>query len=329
MKDSAPPRRFSYVTVDVFTTTRFGGNPVAVFLAADGLGDGEMQALAAEMNYSETTFVLPPVDPVNHARVRIFNRTAEMPFAGHPNVGTAFALAAAQPALPDTLRFEEQAGLVSVRVLRGSSGTITGAEIDAPQPLQRLGLVPAEAIAGCVGLTDKDVVTDAHQPTRASVGIDFVLTQVRAEALARAVPDLAGFRAAARDHPSASGRLSILLYARDGTRIRARMFAPLAGTWEDAATGSANAALAALLLEIEGGDSLSFETVQGVEMGRPSLLRLQARKGVEGIRASVGGECVPVFRGTSRPLTGRPGIRAWKARQCLDTNRMVRQERSP
>ena len=298
MNDSTPPRRFSYLTVDVFTTTRFGGNPVAVFLAADGLSDSEMQALSAEMNYSETTFVLPPADPANHARVRIFNRTTEMPFAGHPNVGTAFALAAVQPEIVDTLRFEEQAGLVSVRLLRGSSGMIAGAEIDAPQPLQRLGLVPAAAIAGCVGLTEADVVTDAHQPTRASVGIDFVLAQVHAEALARAVPDLAGFRAAARDHPSASDRLSILLYARDGARIRARMFAPMAGTWEDAATGSANAALAALLLEIEGGECLSFETIQGVEMGRPSLLRLQARKGADGIRASVGGECVAVFRGT-------------------------------
>ena len=174
MNDSTPPRRFSYLTVDVFTTTRFGGNPVAVFLAADGLSDSEMQALSAEMNYSETTFVLPPADPANHARVRIFNRTTEMPFAGHPNVGTAFALAAVQPEIVDTLRFEEQAGLVSVRLLRGSSGMIAGAEIDAPQPLQRLGLVPAAAIAGCVGLTEADVVTDAHQPTRASVGIDQV-----------------------------------------------------------------------------------------------------------------------------------------------------------
>jgi trans-2,3-dihydro-3-hydroxyanthranilate isomerase len=102
------------------------------------------------------------------------------------------------------------------------------------------------------------------------------------------------------------------------------MFAPLAGTWEDAATGSANAALAALLLDLKGGESLAFETIQGVEMGRPSLLRLQARKGADGIRASVGGECVPVFRGAVDLCP--TGDRAW---QCLDTNRMVRQEPSP
>src|SRR3569623_1474689 len=86
-------RSFPFVTVDVFTTRRFGGNQLAVFTDAEGLSDAEMQALAAEMNLSETTFVLPPADPANTARVRIFNRTAEMPFAGHPNVGTAFVLA--------------------------------------------------------------------------------------------------------------------------------------------------------------------------------------------------------------------------------------------
>ena len=85
-------RKYYYATVDVFTTTRFGGNPLAVFTDAEGLTDAEMQSLAAEMNYSETTFVLPPRDPANSAHVRIFNRTAEMPFAGHPNVGTAFVL---------------------------------------------------------------------------------------------------------------------------------------------------------------------------------------------------------------------------------------------
>ena len=298
LNDSNAVRCFSYVTIDVFTTTRFGGNPVAVFFPAVGLSDDEMQALAAEMNYSETTFVLPPSDPANQARVRIFNRTAEMPFAGHPNVGTAFALAAANPDLPNTLRFEEEAGLVSVRLLRSSSNEIVGAEIDAPQPLQRLGIVPAGAVAACAGLAEDDVVVTAHQPTRASVGIDFVLAQVQPEALGRAVPDLAAFRSAARDHAGASGRLSLFLYARDQEQVRARMFAPLAGTWEDAATGSANAALAALLLDVDGGDSLSFETMQGVEMGRPSLLRLRAQKAADGIRASIGGECVPVFRGT-------------------------------
>src|SRR3712207_9593313 len=113
-------RRFEFVTVDVFTDRRFGGNPLAVFPDARGLSDEEMQKLAAEMNLSETTFVLPPGSPGNTARVRIFNRTAEMPFAGHPNVGTGFVLARRDPGLGAPLRFEEIAGLVEVRPIRDS-----------------------------------------------------------------------------------------------------------------------------------------------------------------------------------------------------------------
>jgi trans-2,3-dihydro-3-hydroxyanthranilate isomerase len=290
-------RSFPYVTLDVFTDSRFGGNPLAVFTAAEGLSDAEMQALAAEMNYSETTFVLPPSDPANTARVRIFHRTAEMPFAGHPNVGTGFVLAGLRPEAGNLLRFEEIAGLVEIRVERDAEGRPTGAEIDAPQPLQILGTLPAEAIAPCIGLATADLVTHAHLPTRASVGVDFVLVEVTAEALIRALPDIAIYRSVAEEHLGAGDRLSIFLYARDDNRIRARMFSPLSGTWEDPATGSANAALAALLLSIEGGDEARFNVTQGVEMRRPSTLRLRAWRAADGIRASVGGQCVPVLRG--------------------------------
>ncbi|KRC82015.1 PhzF family phenazine biosynthesis protein [Sphingomonas sp. Root241] len=290
-------RSFPYVTLDVFTDTRFGGNPLAVFTAAEGLSDAEMQALAAEMNYSETTFVLPPSDPANTARVRIFHRTAEMPFAGHPNVGTGYVLAGLRPEAGDVLRFEEIAGLVEIRIARDAQGNATGAEIDAPQPLQILGTLPVDAIASCIGLTAVDLVTTTHIPTRASVGVDFTLVEVAADALSRALPDIAIYRRVAEEHLGAGDRLSIFLYARDGNRIRARMFSPLSGTWEDPATGSANATLAALLLSILGGDEARFEVTQGVEMGRPSDLRLRAWRAAEGIRASVGGSCVPVLRG--------------------------------
>src|SRR5580692_3296635 len=126
---------YEFVTLDVFTDRRFGGNPLAVFPDARGLSDAQMQALAAEMNLSETTFVLPPADPANTARVRIFNRTAEMPFAGHPNVGTGFVLAGLGRGRDGVLKFEEIAGLVEVRVSRDDSGGLTGAVIDAPRPL--------------------------------------------------------------------------------------------------------------------------------------------------------------------------------------------------
>ena len=222
-------RSYPFTTVDVFTDQRFSGNQLAVFTAADGLSDAEMQALAAEMNYSETTFVLPPKDAANTAQVRIFNRTAEMPFAGHPNVGTAFVLATANPSLGDVLRFEELAGLVEVRLIR-ENGRVSGAEIDAPQPLQLLGELPVELMAGCLGIEIADAVVERHQPVRASVGIDFILVEVTGDALSRAAPDIQAFRRAAASRAEEGERLSILLYALEGADVRARMFAPLAGT---------------------------------------------------------------------------------------------------
>ena len=126
---------------------------------------------------------------------------------------------------------------------------------------------------------------------------EFVLVEVEASALAEAAPDLAAFRKTAAMLPSGSDRLSVLLYARDGRQIRSRMFAPLAGTWEDPATGSANATVAALLLLHSGEPEPSFDVIQGIEMGRPSRLEVKAWRTPGGIRASVGGECVPVFHG--------------------------------
>ena len=292
-------RTYPFTTVDVFTDQRFSGNQLAVFTSAEGLSDAEMQALAAEMNYSETTFVLPPRDAANTAQVRIFNRLSEMPFAGHPNVGTAYVLAAANPALGDILRFEELAGLVEVRLIR-ADGRVVGAEIDAPQPLQLLGELPVDEIAACLGIDTAEVVVDRHQPVRASVGIDFVLAEVNGAALSRAAPDLQAFQRTAASRNEDGERLSILAYALDGTGVRARMFAPLAGTWEDPATGSANAALGALRLSLTDADHLAYQVVQGVEMGRPSCLRITAHRRGGEIRASVAGLCVPVFEGQAR-----------------------------
>jgi trans-2,3-dihydro-3-hydroxyanthranilate isomerase len=293
-------RRFSYSTLDVFTTTRFGGNQLAVFTDAAGLSDAEMQSLAAEMNLSETSFVLPPEDPANTARVRIFNRTAEMPFAGHPNVGTGFVLARLGRVPNGVARFEEIAGLVEVRIAKGEDGEAAGAEIDAPQPLQLLGELPAEDIAACVGLASERMVTAAHPPLLATTGVDFIIAQVAEDALPDAAPDLAAFRGAAAKHGQPGERFSIFVYSRSESGVRARMFAPLSGTWEDPATGSANATLGALLLSLSGEESLSYEAVQGVEMGRPSHLSVSARRTPDGIRASVGGSCVPVFEGEVR-----------------------------
>jgi len=289
--------RYPYETVDVFTDRPFGGNQLAVFTDARGLSDAQMQALAAEMNYSETTFVLPPEDPANDARVRIFHRTAEMPFAGHPNVGTACVLARHGRDRNGLLRFEQMAGLVEIAVERDGAGEVTGAVIAAPQALS-LGIeLPTNGIAACAGLSAGDVVTAAHQPVQASLGVKFVLAEVAGSALANAAPDLGAFRALERQHAELAGRLSLFLYARDGNSIRARMFAPLAGTWEDPATGSASATLGALLLSLDGGEDAAYTITQGVEMGRPSLLKVTSRRAEDGFRSRVGGGAVPMLRG--------------------------------
>ena len=290
-------RNFRYVTLDVFTDRRFGGNQLAVFPDARGLTDGEMQSLAAEMNYSETTFVLPPADAANTARVRIFHRTAEMPFAGHPNVGTAFVLA--DRARDGLLRFEEIAGLVEIRLEHDAVGALASAVVAAPQALKVGGELPVELAAACAGITPDGIVTARHKPTLASDGGNArLLFEVTPEAMAAASPDLAAFRRAVAAHPELGGRLSVYLYRPEGTGLRTRMFSPLAGTWEDPATGSAATPLAGFLLHLSGAESGSWDIRQGVEMGRPSLLRAAARRTPQGIRATVGGGCVRMFEGS-------------------------------
>ena len=285
-------RRFSFVTVDVFTEHRFGGNPLAVVPDARGLSDQEMQSLAAEFNLSETTFVLPAEDPKNSARVRIFNRRAEMPFAGHPNVGTGWVLNELGRAPDGVLRFEELAGLVEVRI---DAGRVT---IAAPQPLSLGPEMPVDLLAGCVGLEAKDIVVAAHRPMLASVGNSFLVAEVAPSALAKAAPDITKFRAANQIYTAlGANRLPVYLHARDGDGLRTRMFSPLSGTLEDAATGSAATPLAALLLSLTSDTERHYDIVQGVEMGRPSHLFAKAWRTSDGIRASVGGACVPVLRG--------------------------------
>lgn len=288
--------RYVYRTVDVFTRNRFGGNQLAVFPDAAGIDTATMQALAAEMNFSETAFVEPSDRRDAFAKVRIFNRKHEMSFAGHPNVGTAFVLAKLGM-INDDVVFDEMAGLVKVQLLREAEEVI-GAKINAPQPLTLgLELKPSE-ISSCLQIDAEAVLSSAHPPIQASVGIEFVLVEVTADALAQAAPDLKSYQLTAQNRPELGGRLSILPYAIDGTGIRARMFAPLAGTWEDPATGSANAALAALRLSLGGHEELSYIATQGVEMGRPSKLTMHAWRDGGRLHASVAGPCVEVFAGS-------------------------------
>ena len=296
---------YDFVTVDVFTDRRFGGNPLAVFPDARGLTAGQMQAIANEFNLSETTFVLPPDDPKHHARVRIFTPRTEMPFAGHPNVGTGFVLATMDDNPPEHYVFEEIAGLVRVHIRRNAAGVIEGCRISAPRSLNISIAVPTDLVANCAGLAESDISTDLHDPLVASVGTPFVIAEVTSlDALARARPDLGAFRAGSEQFSDLSERFNLLLYTRRGdtlSYLRSRMFAPLAGVLEDPATGSANAALAALLTSLAPGEDvdLHYEIEQGVEMGRPSLLVASGWKTAEGpVEATVAGQCVPVMRGT-------------------------------
>lgn len=289
-------RQYSFTTVDVFTDRRFGGNQLAVVTDARGLADGEMQAIAAEFNFSETTFVLPPANASHSARVRIFHRTGELPFAGHPNVGTGFVLAQRIRDI-DLLQFEEIAGVVDVAVRRDPGGTPIGATITAPRPLTLGPEIAPATIAACAGITPDDIVIERHPPIQLSMGNPFIVAEVTLDALGRATPDLPSFRRAIADRPDFANRLSLHLYSCTSDGIRARMFAPLAGTIEDAATGSANAPLGGLLLSLSGEDRGEFTMIQGVEMGRPSRMEVVAMRTPAGIRAKVGGACVTVSTG--------------------------------
>jgi trans-2,3-dihydro-3-hydroxyanthranilate isomerase len=287
-----------YVTLDVFTTRAFGGNPLAVVFDAAGLSTPQMQAVAREFNYSETTFVLPPGDPAHTARVRIFTPTFEMPFAGHPNVGTAVALARRMATPPARVVFEEAAGLVPLEI-EIVGGEAVGAELTAPQALRRAPGPDAAAVAAAAGLSVADLREAAHPPAVAGVGVEFVFAEVvdRA-ALGRVQPDAA--RLAAVFGPA----VGLFLYTRDAdpaeADVQARMFCLVPGVTEDPATGSASVALAALLADIDpttDGERV-LRIAQGVEMGRPSLLRTRAvKRGGAVVSAHVGGGCVEMMRG--------------------------------
>jgi len=296
-----PSRR--YVVADVFTEQPFGGNQLAVVLDSEGLTTTQMQAITREFNFSECTFVLPPDDPTYTARVRIFTTTCEVPFAGHPNVGTAYVLARMGEAfgrrIGDTVWFEELAGIVPVSI-HTVHGVATGATLTAPEPFQLGETYDPAAVAACLRLNPADILLERHVPCEASVGLPFVMVELtNTDALSRIRPD-AEASCALLENRRAGG---FHVYARQvpatHAQLRARNFCPLLGSAEDAATGSANAALAGLLASLDPltEGMFHFEVTQGVEMGRPSHLQLAARKAGAVITAQVGGACISVMQG--------------------------------
>ena len=296
--------RYQYYICDVFTDTRFGGNQLAVLPTAAGLTTEQMQQITREFNFAESSFVLPP--SAGHTRrVRIFTPTNEVPFAGHPNVGTAFTLAAtgAFGEIRDstTVTFEEKAGVVPIRIER--RGERLFCELTAPEKLSIGKKVSPQLVAAAVSLTPDDFETDTHPPQVASVGLPFIMVQLEDRAaLKRARIDTGAFDALAAEGVTPDVHMYVRVPRKDadGFDIHARMFAPLDGVPEDPATGSANCALAAMLTHYdpERSGTFRYRISQGVEMGRPAVLeaRVEKREGTL-LSAHIGGGSVLVSEG--------------------------------
>jgi trans-2,3-dihydro-3-hydroxyanthranilate isomerase len=294
--------QLEFHTLDVFTATPFAGNPLAVVLHADGVPDGAMQAIAREFNLSETVFVLPPDDPRHSARLRIFTPFGELPFAGHPTIGTAILLArleaggVSQPSDTRVL-LEETIGLVAVAV-RGLGDRAPYAELAAPALPRRADDVAAAAtIAAALGLAATDIGFDGHAPSRWEAGNSFLFVPLTSRAaLARVRIDIEKARALG----AVTGIYAYCSGTSDEVDFHARMFAPLAGTFEDPATGSAAAVLPGPLCAARRReDGLHrWRIAQGEDMGRPSTIFVAAEV-VAGAPTAVrvGGHAAQMSRG--------------------------------
>lgn len=298
--------RLKFYTLDVFTDVRFGGNPLAVVLDADGLETAQMHKIAREFNLSETVFVLRPQNPAHNARVRIFTPTSELPFAGHPTVGTAILLAGlrakAQPGSATALvLLEEVIGSVRVGV-RMASGKPAFAEFDAPRlPTETGGVPTRDIISAAIGLLPGEIGFANHKPRRMTAGGGFLFVPVISlEAMAKAAPNLSRWNALTDDGEG----IGVYLYTGETvhstSQYHARMFAPHHGVLEDPATGSAAAAFAGIIQLFDqlpdGTHKRQIE--QGYEMGRPSRIYLSvdvARGALSTVR--IGGHAVQVTEG--------------------------------
>jgi len=294
-------------TLDVFTDRRFGGNPLSVVFGGDSLDQREMQIIAREFNLSETVFVLAATDAGATHRVRIFTPGRELPFAGHPTIGTAILLAQLGEARPTAsgslVVLEEKVGRVPVTI-RMDNGEVPFAQLTSARlPEQGPPAPDAAALADALSLDPTDVLATAEErPEAWSAGVPYLMVPLRDRgALGRASLSEDRWRRTLRQHWSPD----VYVFCRDpelsGSAIRARMFAPEFGIVEDPATGSAAVALAGYLgARVPGPDGTrSWIVEQGFEMGRPSLLHLEADISGGTIGAvRLGGTAVRVLEGT-------------------------------
>jgi trans-2,3-dihydro-3-hydroxyanthranilate isomerase len=295
--------RYTFYTVDVFSERVFGGNPLAVFPEAQGLSPRMMQQIAGELNLSETAFVFPPEQPGHTYRLRIFTPQIELPFAGHPTIGTAYVLAATGQIRLDgeqtRMVLEETVGPVRVDVQardgRPVSARLWAARMPAfgPPP-------PGKAeLAALLSLEVEALTAGPLSPQAVSCGVPFTFIPLRdREALGRARLDGTIWKRLLAESWAPHVYCLALDPEIEGNHLRARMFAPAMGIDEDPATGAAASALAGYLGSREPDGALRWVIEQGFEMGRPSLLEVEADKQDGEITAvRVGGKCVLVSEG--------------------------------
>jgi len=279
-----------YLIYDVFTDRAFRGNPLAIVTDATALPDAQLQVIAREFNLSETVFLYPPENPDHTARARIFTPVSELPFAGHPTIGTAIALAAMGRG--NHLTLELGVGPIAC-VVNGDVASFT-----STVPLEVGAAVDPALMAACIGLAPDAIRSDTHAPIMAGVGLPFAFAQLSGmEALRAARPVTDAFQTCAQTYPVRDDFFSAMVYVRQGDALFARMFAPLSNIPEDPATGSASAALACYLAEL-AGESKVFDITQGVEMGRPSSIGVKVTVSDGKARSFVvSGQAVKVMEG--------------------------------
>ena len=297
-----------YLTADVFTDRAFGGNQLAVFPDAKDIPPALMQQIAREFNYSETTFVLPPANPSNAAHVRIFTPGGELPFAGHPTVGTAHVLAVigAVRLTGDRTEIvlEEGVGPVPVTI-RSANGTPTFAQLTAAK-LPESGPRPpdARALAEMLSLAPDDLAGGDRNPETVSCGVPFLFIPLKDRSVVgRARLDLPLWESTLSGYVTSKVFVFSCDAEQKGSDIRARMFAPGIGVPEDPATGSAAVALGGYLARRDPrrDGTLTWRVEQGFEMGRPSILDVEVEKAGGMVTAArVGGATVVVCEGRMR-----------------------------
>jgi trans-2,3-dihydro-3-hydroxyanthranilate isomerase len=296
---------FDYVTADVFTTSAFGGNPLAVLTDARGLTTEQMHAIAREFNYSETTFVLPPKDARNTRHVRIFTPSGEVPFAGHPTVGTAFVLAAigdiALSGEDTHVVFEEIVGPVPVRIA-AEHGRPHFTELSVAKLPEVMPPLPSNAeLAAMLTLEDEDLIGGSWHPQAVSCGLPFSFVPLRDRgAVARARLKTELWEKSLQHTPYNNVMVFALDPEHPGHHVRARCFVPGESVPEDPATGSACAALGGYLALRDSSTDTTLRWIveQGYEMRRPSQIHVEVdRNGGRTTAVRVGGSSVLVCKG--------------------------------